>query len=271
MQRCVAELGLPAPRVFLVEEDPGLLGGAFMVMERLPGEPLLRAVFGTAALRVPGLLAGIQARLHTLDSAALSRALARAGFDPAARSAEASLCDCARTVESLGLDGLRGAADWLGRKLPEPSPASICHGDFHPLNVLWDGARVTGLIDWPRVHLSPAEHDVGSSIALMSHGPIRVPAWLRPVARAARALLVRRYVAAYRALRPLDPARLRYFEALRMLEFLVEEGAEQAAELAGRGRSSKPSPWADPGVQRGILARFESLTGVRATLPRPLA
>jgi len=127
---------------------------------------------------------------------------------------------------------------------------------------------VTGLIDWSRVHIAPAEYDVGSSLALMSHGPIRLPAWLRPVARAGRGLLLRSYLARYRALRPLDPERLRWFEVLRMMEMLVEEGGQQAAELAGRGRSSKPSPWADPGVQRGILARLESLTGVRAALPR---
>ena len=60
---------------------------------------------------------------------------------------------------------------------------------------------------------------------------------------------------------------LRYFEALRLLMFLVEEGAQQQAELAGRGRSAKRSPWQAGAVQLGIARRFAALTGVRVSLP----
>ena len=134
--------------------------------------------------------------------------------------------------------------------------------------MLAERGRVTGLIDWTRAHLSWPEYDVATTRALLTHGPLRVPAWLAPPAHAARALLRRAYLAAYRRRRPLDPDRMRWFEALRLLRFLMEEGSEQAAELAGRGRSSKPSPWADGDVRRGICERFESLTSVRVRTPK---
>ena len=114
------------------------------------------------------------------------------------------------------------------------------------------------------MHLAWPEYDVGTTRALLSHGPIRVPAWLAPPARALRAGLRGAYLAAYRRRRPLDPERLRYFEAARLLGFLLEEGAEQVAEP---GASSKGRPWASAEIRRGIRTRFESLTGVAVALP----
>jgi len=42
-QNAVVGLGYPAPRVLLASPDPTILGGAFLVMERLAGRPLLDA------------------------------------------------------------------------------------------------------------------------------------------------------------------------------------------------------------------------------------
>jgi aminoglycoside phosphotransferase (APT) family kinase protein len=143
----------------------------------------------------------------------------------------------------------------------------ICHGDFHPLNLLAEGGRVTALIDWPNVRIAEPEYDVGATLALMGAGPVEVPALVKPIARAARKLLAAGYLSEYRRRRPLDRARLRYYEALRLVQFLVEEGVQQQAELAGRGRSAKRSPWQAGEVQLGIARRFAALTGVRVSLP----
>jgi aminoglycoside phosphotransferase (APT) family kinase protein len=268
VHNCVAELGMCAPRVVRMVEEPEPLGGAFLIMERVAGRNLLSALASLDALRVPGWLADTQARLHALDGRALERALRGAGFDPKARSGAGELAESTQRIESHGLEGLCAGAAWLARRSPEPAVlCAICHGDFHPLNVLCEGGRVTGVIDWTRAHLDWPEYDVATTLALLGQGPIRVPGWLTGPARAARALLARSYLAGYRRRRPLDPVRLRWFEALRLLRFLVEEGAEQAAELAGGSRSSKPSPWADPAVRRGIYERFESLTDVRVRTP----
>ena len=35
------------------------------------------------------------------------------------------------------------------------------HRDFHPGNVLWTGAAVTGLVDWASAAIGPAAADVG--------------------------------------------------------------------------------------------------------------
>jgi aminoglycoside phosphotransferase (APT) family kinase protein len=268
VQNCLAEQGLCVPRTLLVVEDPVALGGAFMVMERAAGRNLLSAVFSLSGLRVPRWLAETQLRLHALDATALERALAGAGFDPAERTAEGEIAALVHNIDSLALFGLKAGARWLEQRRPAAAgPRVVCHGDYHPLNLVQADGRVTGVIDWARVHVAPPEYDVGSTIALMSHGPVSLPGPLAPLARGLRGLLVRRYVAVYQRGRPLDGAAMRFFEALRLMRFLYEEGLEQAAERDGY-LSSKRRPWADPDLRLGIRRRFESLTGVAASLPR---
>src|SRR5262249_21660075 len=137
VQNCLAELGLCVPRTLLVVEDPAALGGAFMVMERAPGRNLLSAVLSLSGPRVPGWMADAQLRLHAVDASALQRALAAAGFDPAERTAEGEIAHLAQAIESLDLAGLRAGAAWLDRDRPAVAgPPVVCHGDYHPMNLL---------------------------------------------------------------------------------------------------------------------------------------
>jgi len=76
-QNTLAGLGYPAPRVLLACPDPAPLGGAFLVMERLPGAPLLQARY----LNLSRVLVETQLRLHALDAEALLRAMDEEGRD----------------------------------------------------------------------------------------------------------------------------------------------------------------------------------------------
>ncbi|QUW20316.1 aminoglycoside phosphotransferase family protein [Sporosarcina sp. Marseille-Q4063] len=38
---------------------------------------------------------------------------------------------------------------------------TFIHRDFHPANVLWNGEKVSGIVDWPNACLGPAGIDVG--------------------------------------------------------------------------------------------------------------
>jgi hypothetical protein len=88
-------------------------------MERLPGEPLVRAIFSRAAARVPRWLAETQARLHAQDAGVLGRALEAAGLDPEERSTSwPKWRGVRRRLESLGLEGLRAGCVWLRREQP---------------------------------------------------------------------------------------------------------------------------------------------------------
>jgi aminoglycoside phosphotransferase (APT) family kinase protein len=93
-------------------------------------------------------------------------------------------------------------------------PHVVCHGDFHPLNVMVDGARAS-VIDWTDAGLGPREADVART-GLLFH--IAAVAATKAVERAALELagprLARRYLRTYEAGAPLDRRRLRTWEVL---------------------------------------------------------
>src|SRR5262249_61731622 len=77
-QIALADFGYPAPRVLLASADPTLLGGAFLIMRRLAGQPLPKVSLGAMASG----LADLQARLHALDPVAFMRAGTPRGQEP---------------------------------------------------------------------------------------------------------------------------------------------------------------------------------------------
>src|SRR5204862_7116809 len=107
---------------------------------------------------------------------------------------------------------LEPVLDWLDQHRPPQAQAAICHGDFHPLNILADNGKPTGVIDWPNVVIAEPAMDVGSAIANISAVPINVPWALRLAAQAASGAALRRYERAYRARRPLDADAVRYYQ-----------------------------------------------------------
>jgi aminoglycoside phosphotransferase (APT) family kinase protein len=138
--------GYPAPRVFLAETDPEPLGGSCLVMEWLPGRPLpdvQRIGLGTT-------LGDLQARLHQCDPGALIAAFERYGLTQGAATFASHLEQIASRIRKTGARGLDPALAWAAGHVPrDGSSPVICHGDFHPLNVMADSAGVTGVIDWP--------------------------------------------------------------------------------------------------------------------------
>ncbi len=43
-------------------------------------------------------------------------------------------------------------------------PQTFCHGDFHPLNVLWDQSRIRAVIDWEFTGLKPDCYDAANLV-----------------------------------------------------------------------------------------------------------
>ena len=268
-QNALAGLGYPVPRVLIASADRGPLGAAFLVMERAAGRPLL-------ATRRPGIgrmLAEAQARLHGLNAEALLRALDDEGraagwvFDRDAVGFESHLASLDRRIQAAGLAGLADGMRWLRTRQPaERSERVICHGDFHPQNLLAENGRVTAVLDWPNVLVAAPEYDVAATRVILTRTPLAVlpmPAALRPLAAAGRRLVAARYVAVYRKLRPLDRTRLPYFEAAGCMRGLVRAGEARVAD------GGTPSPLDASSFGERLAARFGRASGVPVTLPPP--
>ena len=268
LQNGVGALGFPIPRVLLTCADRGVLGGAFLVMQRIPGRVMLDAFFGPRVLAMPGLLAALQARLHGLDAEALRRRLDADGTAAAELSVSADLAAMQEQAAAAQLAGLAPGLEWLRAHRPAPPVRlAICHGDFHPLNILLEGRRVSGVLDWAWSKIDDPAWDVGATVALMTQGPLALPGVLQGVAAAARRWLVARYLRAYAAVRPIDLTAVRFYEALRCVGMLLEAGVHRQAARGVIPPVAKPCAFDTPRAVRDLATRFRAVSAVGVTVP----
>ena len=262
-QNALADLGYPAPRVLLASADPTLLGGAFLIMQRVAGQPMPKVSIGAVA----SVLAGLQARLHDLDAVAFLRTVTREGLEPKRLTFDAHLAQLTERSTRGGLGGLAPGLEWLARRRPpRPEPRAVCHGDFHPYNVLMVDGRVTGVLDWPHAIVADPAFDVATTLVILKLVPMELAglsAPLRWLANAARPLLVGGYLRHYRRRRPLDRGKLAYYEAAACMKALVRAG-----ELRGDPSGETPSNVLFGSAYTArALTRFRALTGITPTLP----
>jgi aminoglycoside phosphotransferase (APT) family kinase protein len=263
VQNALATLGYPAPRVLAASADAAPLGGAFLVMERMPGRPMLEV----RKWGIAGVLVRMQLWLHELDVNTLRRAVDQEGAGDLP-SFTGLLADLSRRVADRPIEGLARAMQWLHEhRPPEPSRPVICHGDFHPQNILMSGGAVTGVLDWPNAILADPVYDVAATRTILSCTPIEMvtaTTTSRWLARAARPIVIARYLSGYRRHRGLDPATLAYYEAASCMRGLVRVAE---ARLASAEHSEALNPLDASSFGERLSSRFAELTGVAATLP----
>jgi aminoglycoside phosphotransferase (APT) family kinase protein len=216
--------GYPAPPVLATGDASEGLGGAFIVMPRIVGKRMLEQMFTLRLFQMVRLLAVTQARLHDLDASRVEADLRGVKADDWLDGSSAALIE--RVFGAATPESLRVAARWLDGNRPSGLPTVVCHGDYHPLNIMVAGGAVSGVIDWPMMRIAPAEFDIGASVAIMTEGPLDLPRLLVRPFGIARRFMTRRYVAIYRRHRPLDETALRYFEAFRCAIFKMLTGVD---------------------------------------------
>jgi aminoglycoside phosphotransferase (APT) family kinase protein len=287
VQTALVQMGYPAPRVALVGTTTEVVGGAFVIMERLPGKMMLEDVFKPARLfsalprilsEVPRVVAEAQVRLHALDPGPLLRALEAeglpaqsvgpAGVSQRMATVDGQLDQVQRRIEGAALDGLKTGLQWLlEHRPPEPEERVICHGDFHPLNILMEGETVSGVIDWVNTTVADPAYDVGNTNVLLRLAPLEFPLVLELIGAVARPILARRYYAAYRRLRSVNPEAMKYYEALRCVVELAWVGERRLADAGVIEPRSGPNPWGAPPATNRLVSHFREITGVTLTLP----
>jgi aminoglycoside phosphotransferase (APT) family kinase protein len=244
VQNAVAQMDFPAPRVFVAEVRVEPLGGAFLIMQRMPGRPLGAEFEG---LRIKGLGQALnfvrqvprirrrtlrlwdeaQTRLHALPVSGFVDRLEQAGFSAGGLSFDSDFANQRAAVDELGLTHLRPLVDWLIANRPPSQTAVVCHGDFQPLNVLADNGRLTGVIDWVKATIAEPAFDYGAMIAILATVPIRAPAGVNQALRVLLSNLARTHSRRCRST-PGGEAALRYYQVFNCLVQLVTVGKSRA-------------------------------------------
>lgn len=261
VQAWAAGQGYAAPTVLAVIGADGPVGRPTQVMQRLPGTTLLEAVASRPwqARRQVGRLADLALRLHSLptdgwpgpaESDALVAQRLHLPRLVAERTGDPDLAAALDRVDGLDPVELVGG------------PAVVCHGDFHPLNVMVDGDRAW-VLDWTDAALGPPEGDVARTLLLL--GVVASIAASSPVERLALRVagpwLARRYRRAYEAGRALDPIRLRRWEALHALHGWAQVVMLHDGGFAGSSSTEGREDAIPLGLATVLQARVASALG----------
>lgn len=185
--RTVYQAGAPAPAVGEIIELDGRRG---VLLERVYGPSLLDQ-FSTkpwSLLRAAGLLAELHAALHSITV-------------PELPSLQQRLENKIQSAEALARDVKERALKVLHQM---PDDTVLCHGDFHPGNILMS-PRGAVIIDWPDAARGHALADVARTSLLMRVGGLPLGTARRWLIQALRALFHVLYLRRYAQLRPASP------------------------------------------------------------------
>jgi aminoglycoside phosphotransferase (APT) family kinase protein len=234
IQRFVAGHGYPVLAPLAVEATGDTFGLPFMILPRVMRGTMLDRV-SRNPLTVPRLLAAMgdtHVALHRvpIDGCPLA-------YD--APLVDRRIADWHARLEFAGTDELVRGLAWLDAhadRVRHEDPA-ICHNDFHPMNLLVeDGGRLT-VIDWGDAALGDRHHDVARTVTLLWFAQIAATSRIeRLLLLAVRRFMRRRYLAAYTRHLPVDPVRLRYWEAAHAYNAWL-----QLVELERRGAAAPES------------------------------
>ncbi|MQA00519.1 MAG: phosphotransferase [Dehalococcoidia bacterium] len=258
VHRALASQDYPAPAPLAVCERLEASGAPALLMDFVEGRSLLGDLERPRAmLGVPRLLAEAHLALHRLDARPVLESLSVAGVPAEQVSVDAVVARMEARAERCGLR-LAAGLRWVHEhRPPETERAVVCHGDFHPGNVLVEDGSVTGVVDWPNIVVAEAAYDVGHTRHLLLAAPTgALPAPVRPLVALLRRVVARRYTSTYLGRAPLDETRVRYFEALAALNRLVE------GTMARRFPDELGSGWRDLEASRRTAQHFTRLTGI---------
>lgn len=175
-------LPVPAIRWACDRDEP--LGAPFVVMERLPGrsfivwEPHPSLIEGDGGATVWRQAAELLAILHDIDFRDHLEGWERPTGWPDEIVRWTGLAR--HSHDASRRERLMVLGDRLRTSMPADEAVGLVHGDFQPGNILYDGGKATGLIDWDLAAIGPQGVDVGW-LMMMADAAAWHPAF-RPVA-----------------------------------------------------------------------------------------
>jgi len=252
IQNVLKDAAFPVAKAYFLCTDQTVLGGAFFIMDYLPGKPMVMAPIES----VPVLLGKNHALLHQINPDPLASAIHDAGIDRSELFARQRFENFKKRASEF--PWLQQAVEWLADNRPEePNQLSICHGDYHPLNILVENGEVTGVLDWSGFLIGDPAFDIGNTLVLITI-PYKyvAPTLGFDFSNVDFHKVAEIYLQAYQSEKSLDRAHLDYYRVNRCTNALME------------GAQGQPV-WQHPLIVRELRQYIHSITGLSITLPKP--
>ena len=200
IQNLLFREGYPVARVYGTCTDRTVLGSSFLVMQCLPGAPMVTV----PAVDAPELLGAAHAGLHEREPAGVVETLCEKGWLTGRSGLDSALDNMSR--RAVLHPQFRPIVEWLKHNHPLQSDnATVCHGDFHPLNVMVRNGEVSGVLDWANFFVGDPSADVATTERLIAVVGRHVFGVADSEQRAER------YLFSYRRYRRWDSDRLRFY------------------------------------------------------------
>jgi aminoglycoside phosphotransferase (APT) family kinase protein len=146
IMQALHEQGLPVPAILAMTDEPAVDGRPFVLMEAMPGE---RIEVTATSVRDPLLLAKSAIEvLYALQAVPVART--GIGADtPMPLEGELSRWAwlMERAPQELTADA-PALAERLFTQIPSDTTPVMVHGDYHFGNMLFDGRRISAVLDW---------------------------------------------------------------------------------------------------------------------------
>ena len=164
--RVYQELGalpdvLPTPRILHIEEDPGLLGDPFFIMEKVPGAAVTDYVLPEWFTEAtPDQRRSVSRQwVAAIGSIATLQPLASFGTPATPEEDARKWRSWAANADCPALVALYDRL--LSRPAPRSGPASPVHGDPKIANLMWSDFRLSAVLDWELGHNGEPLTDLG--------------------------------------------------------------------------------------------------------------
>lgn len=253
IQRFVIARGFPAPEPLHVNLSGEPWGLPFMIMQRVAGSGLIDRFKNPLAIAgIVKAMATLQARLHVLptDGCPLP-------YD--SPLVERRLEPSRALISKYHPAGLDAPLHWLEDNihLVRNEEPALTHNDYHPLNLIVEGDRMT-LLDWSDAALGDRHCDVARTLALFWLAPALERSFLgRTALRTLRGFIVKRYERAYASHLPLDRERLRYWQALHAFNAWLQIATMRQEGAAAIGARAGVLAEIPPGLVASLRRYFE--------------
>ena len=154
----LAGTGLPIPPPHaLVRIEHGIVPECWLLIDHLPGRPLSEVLRNDLSLSLrAALLRAFGQTLAAIHATPAPPDVPR----PAPSWIDFMLDEAAENLEHFSVDGTPELLARLQTSRPASVAPTLIHGDYTIDNVLVEGKRVTGIIDWPACAVGDPRYDV---------------------------------------------------------------------------------------------------------------
>ena len=237
----LVDQGFPVPYVYYACIDDKYIGSQFLIMDFFTGT-LLPTVFNEDTAIVLGKT---HAMLHNADSSQLNEDMIAEGFGGRQYSIDGKLDRLLKASEHL--PWLEKIVFWLIENRPSDCEhPSICHGDFHPYNLLAKDGEVTAILDWSSCIVGDPAADVASTLVIFNAATKhRIPLFDSKME-------IKKYLDAYRGVRDLNEQHLGYYQIFGCILRLFAGGFI----------------WTQPPIQNELIKIIYEFSRITVEVPR---